>query len=340
MDSSGENISQKDMLEKIAELDHSQSHLRELNAEMRQWLDAADDDNAVLRLENANLRKQLNDIERILTELQQVESEPCGPLLGDGLCEKQISEKRIQDLERETLKWQEENKELTVELKNVKQQRDQDRISLRKLRNEFENLEIGVEELQLELQHRDELINQKHQHLKHLEETVEEYSNIIKELRLAKQELSNQLEDRQVDATFTTVAEVMTEEEGQPSPQLSIAEEIKLLFSSAEMKPCINDSEDPASVISALEQNGEGDDEGPLEHQGLTDDVKPKSRSRFADAWRTAVQKLLKFYIISLCVLAFVVLGFWVGNSDFCLNSSLMKLPPYVTVRYKALPPI
>lgn len=53
--------SQKDMLEKIAELDHSQSHLRELNAEMRQWLDAADDDNAVLRLENANLRKQLNE---------------------------------------------------------------------------------------------------------------------------------------------------------------------------------------------------------------------------------------------------------------------------------------
>lgn len=49
----------KDMLEKIAELDYSQSQLRDVNAEMRHWLDVADDEVAVLRTENAHLRKQV-----------------------------------------------------------------------------------------------------------------------------------------------------------------------------------------------------------------------------------------------------------------------------------------
>lgn len=47
------------MLEKIAELDYNQRRLRDLNAEMRHWLDVADDEIAVLRSENANLRKQV-----------------------------------------------------------------------------------------------------------------------------------------------------------------------------------------------------------------------------------------------------------------------------------------
>lgn len=47
------------MLEKIAELDYNQSLLRDLNAEMRKWVEAADDDMAVLRSENESLRKQV-----------------------------------------------------------------------------------------------------------------------------------------------------------------------------------------------------------------------------------------------------------------------------------------
>lgn len=47
------------MFEKIAELDYSQGQLRDLNSEMRHWLDVADDEMAVLRSENASLRKQV-----------------------------------------------------------------------------------------------------------------------------------------------------------------------------------------------------------------------------------------------------------------------------------------
>lgn len=47
------------MLEKIAEQDHSLSQQRELTVKMRHWLDVADDDMAMLRSDNAVLRKQV-----------------------------------------------------------------------------------------------------------------------------------------------------------------------------------------------------------------------------------------------------------------------------------------
>lgn len=49
----------KEMLDIIAELEYSQNQLRDLNAEMRQWLDVADEDMAALRSENAALTKQV-----------------------------------------------------------------------------------------------------------------------------------------------------------------------------------------------------------------------------------------------------------------------------------------
>lgn len=59
MDVTEENMTPTEMLEKITELDYAQSQQRDLNAKMRQLLDVADDDIAVLRSENANLRKQV-----------------------------------------------------------------------------------------------------------------------------------------------------------------------------------------------------------------------------------------------------------------------------------------
>lgn len=52
----------KEMLEQIAELDYRKSQLSQLNDEMRTWLDVADDDMALLRSENAMLRKQVKEL--------------------------------------------------------------------------------------------------------------------------------------------------------------------------------------------------------------------------------------------------------------------------------------
>ncbi|XP_007550426.1 GRIP1-associated protein 1-like [Poecilia latipinna] len=339
MDITEENISRMDMLEKIAELDYSQSQLRELNTEMRHWLEVADDDMAVLRSENASLRKQVKDLERIFSELQQVEVEPCGPLLPDALDENKICEKKFQDLEKETLKVQDENKELTAKIKNLKQEQEQDKIALNKLRTEFENLEILVEEVQIQLQRRDELIHQKSLQLKHLEETVEEYSEVIKDLRLTKQELIHQLEERRDEASFAAVTEVMGEGEGRPSPHLSIAEEIQQLLS-AGMNFCTKDAMDPISAASDLDSNIKTGGKEQLEPSSLATDLQPKRGSNCAVILRATIRKLIMLCIVSVCVLLFIFCGCWVRNAGNFFSNSLIMLPPYVSVQYEALPPV
>ncbi|KAF0039788.1 hypothetical protein F2P81_008023 [Scophthalmus maximus] len=183
----------KEMLQKIAELDYSQSQLKELNTAMRQWLDVADDDMAALRSENVALRRQVNVLDRLISEAQQVEAEPCGFLLTDDLDVNSCSKKKIQKLHtvHHTVirHFARSNR---FQLKNLQQESEQDKIGLSKFKAALQSLEIEMEEAQVGLQHRDESIHQKNLQLKHLEETVEECSIIIKEETEAEELLKPQ----------------------------------------------------------------------------------------------------------------------------------------------------
>ncbi|XP_045886990.1 RB1-inducible coiled-coil protein 1-like isoform X2 [Micropterus dolomieu] len=311
MDVTEENMTPKEMLEKIAELDYSQSQLRGLNAEMRRWLDAADDDMAMLRTENANLRKQVKALEKIISEAQQVEAEPCRSLLAENLDEKRCSEKKIQKLEKECTMTLEQNKKLTAELKSLQQERDRDKISLTKLRAALQTLEKNVR-------------------LKHSEETEEECSNIIKDLRLTNQQLRKQLEDRLDEASFATVNALMREQEGSLGPPLSFAEEMKLQASSAEVKASMSD---PADL-----RHEQTEAEELLKPQSLTVDLQTK---RCAGIFERA--RIFVLFIFILTVLAIVASGSCAGNF-FPINTLWsgvrLTLQPYCSVRYGALPPI
>ncbi|XP_044061146.1 GRIP1-associated protein 1-like isoform X1 [Siniperca chuatsi] len=330
MDITEENMTLKEMLEKIAELDYSQSQLRDLNAEMRRWLDVADDDMAVLRSENATLRKQVKTLEKIISEAQQVEAEPCKSLLADNLDVKRRSEKKIQKLEKESTTMKEQNKKLSAELKRLQQERDRDKISLSKLRAALQTLKCEMEEAQLGLQHRDEVIHQKNLQLKHLQETEEECSNIIKDLRLTNQELRKQLEDRLDEASFATLNDLMREREGSLSPPLSFAEEMKLLASSAEVKTNMSDSTDLRHEETVPEEL--------LKPQCLTVDLQTK---RCAGILERAGLFMLLIFILT--VLALVASGSCAGNL-FSINTlwsgARLMLQPYCSVHYGALPPI
>ncbi|XP_051275505.1 myosin-11-like isoform X3 [Dicentrarchus labrax] len=205
MDITEENMTLKEMLEKIAELDYGQSQLRDLNAEMRHWLDVADDEIATLRSENAAFKKQVKAQEKIISEAQQVEAEPCRSLLADELDVKTCSEKRIQKLEKEYTMIKEENKKLTAELKSLWQERERDKTTLNKFTVALQTLE---------------------------------------DLRLTNQELRKQLEDTKDEASFAVLSDVIGQKEGSLSPLLSFAEEIKLLASSAEVKTSKSNSKD------------------------------------------------------------------------------------------------
>ncbi|XP_016894736.1 coiled-coil domain-containing protein 14-like isoform X2 [Cynoglossus semilaevis] len=243
MDFTKDNMTRKDMLEKIAELDYSQNQLRDMNSAMRNWLDAAEDDIAVLRSENAALRKQVKILEKLPSEAHQDEVDSSPFLLTDNQDFNRCSEKKIQELEEESSILKEQNKKLTSELKNIEQEREQDKISLGKLQVAQKTLEFEMEAAQMELQVRGEVIHQNALQLKHLKETIEECANLIKDLRQTNQELKERLEERQDEALLSAVNELTEESERSASPPLSFLDEMKLFASTDEFKTSMSNSE-------------------------------------------------------------------------------------------------
>ncbi|XP_023144912.2 uncharacterized protein LOC111581122 isoform X2 [Amphiprion ocellaris] len=311
-----ENMSQMEMLEKIAELDYSQSQLKDLNTEMRRWLEFADDDMAVLRSENSALTKQVKALEKMMAEAQQVEAEPCRSFMADDLDANRCRENKIQKLEKESIIMTEENKMLTAELKDLQQKRDQDKISLSKLSVALQNFERNLQ-------------------LKHLNETVEESANIMKDLRLTNQELRKQIEGRRDEAYFDSLTDRMRENEGSVIPPPSLAEEI-WQASSPEVKPFM--------TYSTELRHEEGEAEELLKPRSVTADFQTK---RCADTSKTSVQKtgLFTVCIFILTVLAFLASGSCSGNGDFfsinsLWNSACLMFHPYCRIHYGALPPI
>ncbi|XP_055080672.1 paramyosin-like [Periophthalmus magnuspinnatus] len=230
MDTEEENMTAQEMMEKIAQLDHNSSLLKEQNTEMRSWLDTADEDMAILRSENSFLKKQVKDLEKIISDAQSVESEPteCQP---DYLDLKIRNDMEIQKLEKESASLKKENKKLTDEIRNLQQLQQQDDVTLNKLKASFQILESEWEEAQLGLQQRDEVLQQKQQELKHAEEMVEEYSTIIKDLRVKNQQLKEELEAGQDEVSFAVAIDLLEAKDKSSSPALSFAEELRLLDS-------------------------------------------------------------------------------------------------------------
>ncbi|XP_067375176.1 uveal autoantigen with coiled-coil domains and ankyrin repeats protein-like isoform X6 [Channa argus] len=181
MEITEENMTQREVLEKMTELEYSLHHQRNLNAEMRLWLDIADDDIAQLRSENAALKKKVKDQAMTISVAQQVKTEPCRTLLANDLDVKRITDNNIKRLqEEESTKIKEQNKKLSAELKSLQLERDLDKISLNASKVAAQAFEQYMEEACSGLQHMDEVIHQKILKLKHLEETVEEYYNMMK----------------------------------------------------------------------------------------------------------------------------------------------------------------
>ncbi|XP_035505334.2 uncharacterized protein LOC118319224 [Scophthalmus maximus] len=336
MDVRKENMTPKEMLQKIAELDYSQSQLKELNTAMRQWLDVADDDMAALRSENVALRRQVNVLDRLISEAQQVEAEPCGFLLTDDLDVNSCSKKKIQKLEEESTMMKEQTKKLAAELKNLQQESEQDKIGLSKFKAALQSLEIEMEEAQVGLQHRDESIHQKNLQLKHLEETVEECSIIIKDLRQTNQELREQLEDRQDEALLSALNDLTEEKKGSLSSPLPLFDEIKLLAASDEVKT--------SALDSRRLSHEETEAEELLKPQSPTVDLQTE---RWTGTVEPAVQRARLFImcVSVLLVLGFVATGISLGDCNlFSIKTfwtgARVTLQPYCSVHYGDMPPL
>ncbi|XP_055015181.1 restin homolog [Boleophthalmus pectinirostris] len=368
MDIEEENMTAQEMMEKIAQLDHSRSILKDQNTEMRSWLDAADEDMSILRAENSFLKKQVKDLEKIVSDAQSIESEPtkCQP---DNLDLKIENEIKIQNLERESVSLKEENKKLRTEIKNLQQLQEQDDVSLNKLKVFLQALESENEVAQLGLQQRDEVIQQKHQELKHAEEMVEEYSTIIKDLRLKNQQLKDELEAGQDEVLLALAIDLLDAKDKSSSPALSFAEEMRLLDSSVHTNISTSDvTQANGEVMSEKVQKETGlmtysynesvNEKNLSNTSTLTlckEELKPQDipnadsskHSKCVGILMTVTQKVLLFLgtMFLFFALASVTPGsFTVNSRAFSLNtmwsSTRFLLEPYCTVHYGGMPPI
>ncbi|KAK2849040.1 hypothetical protein Q5P01_008874 [Channa striata] len=336
MEISEENMTQTEILEKMTELEYSLRQQRNLNAEMRHWLDIADDDIAQLRSENAALKKKVKDQVKTINLPEQGGTEPCQSPLANDLDAKRKSEKHIQRLEKESTKMKEQNKKLSAELKGLKLEREWDKINLSKSKFVAQAFEQCMEEARAGLLHMDEVIHQKNVKIKHLEETVEEYSNMTKELQLTNQELRKQLEEAQDEAIFNALNGRMEKEEGLLTSPLSFAEEMKLLASSLEVETSMS------HYICV--RHRETIDEEVMQHESLERDLQNR---RCAGILETSLHRavLFIFFIFIFTLLAFVASAGDARNYDLfsietLWNSAYLLLQPYWSVHYGALPPV
>ncbi|XP_034037757.1 protein KASH5-like [Thalassophryne amazonica] len=161
-DATVKKATEKEMAERIAELEHRESQLKNLNDDMRRWLEAGEEEIVGLRSENATLQKQVKTMEKLMSDAEQNEAELCR--IRASLAEennlKRHREKEIQRLENECSLLTEQNKKLITERNRLNQQTEYDKTALHNLKTSLQNLQGDLEEAKLELQLKDSVILQ------------------------------------------------------------------------------------------------------------------------------------------------------------------------------------
>ncbi|XP_061783652.2 uncharacterized protein [Nerophis lumbriciformis] len=250
-------------------------------------------------------------LEQMNTDGVRGKVEPCRWHLDQDPGEKsRKTEYMIEKLEMQSMVMKEQNKELTAEVQILQEQKEKDQIRLNRFSLALQNLENKLQ-------------------LKQAEETVEEYANIIKDLRLTNQELKSQLEDREDEASLDTLNDLLGDKEASHVPAMSLAEEIRLLASTAGMKSMLVPSKDSSH-----------EDSEPEEASSLL--VKPPT-SKCTQAKTSSSHKVV---VLCMLLLVAILLSLAAGShADFVSISELWRrlcltLEPYFNVHYGALPPV
>nr|XP_061783655.1 uncharacterized protein LOC133575142 isoform X5 [Nerophis lumbriciformis] len=196
----------------------------------------------------------------------------------------------IEKLEMQSMVMKEQNKELTAEVQILQEQKEKDQIRLNRFSLALQNLE---------------------------------------DLRLTNQELKSQLEDREDEASLDTLNDLLGDKEASHVPAMSLAEEIRLLASTAGMKSMLVPSKDSSH-----------EDSEPEEASSLL--VKPPT-SKCTQAKTSSSHKVV---VLCMLLLVAILLSLAAGShADFVSISELWRrlcltLEPYFNVHYGALPPV
>lgn len=189
------DLSAEERSDVLAELVYSRSRLKQLNSELQRTVELADDNNTVLRTENAALRNQvkgmkqsIHDAEQLMDELEEIRSLSAEKDGATGNLESYIKQ-----LEKEKEILEDQIETIGSEMSRIIPDRATDKKKIADLSQALQALQLRLEESRLTLDQRYEVIHKKDFVVEQLEQSLIEYSSITQDLKEKMKDLESQL---------------------------------------------------------------------------------------------------------------------------------------------------
>ncbi|XP_045558601.1 golgin IMH1 isoform X2 [Salmo salar] len=195
------DLSAEERSDVLAELVYSRSRLKQLNSELQRTVELADDNNTVLRTENAALRNQvkgmkqsIHDAEQLMDELEEIRSLSAEKDGATGNLESYIKQ-----LEKEKEILEDQIETIGSEMSRIIPDRATDKKKIADLSQALQALQLRLEESRLTLDQRYEVIHKKDFVVEQLEQSLIEYSSITQDLKEKMKDLESQLAEALVN---------------------------------------------------------------------------------------------------------------------------------------------
>ncbi|XP_055737977.1 golgin subfamily A member 6-like protein 24 [Salvelinus fontinalis] len=225
------DLSAEERSDVLAELVYSRSRLKQLNSELQRTVELADDNNTLLRTENASLRNQvkgmkrsIHDAEQLMDELEEIRSLSAEK---DGTTGN--LESYIKQLEKEKESLEDQIETFGSEMSRIIPDRATDKKKIADLSNALQALQLRLEESRLTLDQRYEVIHKKDFVIKQLEQSLTEYSSIAQDLKEKMKDLESQVAEALVNGGEGRYMALDGTLSAATQRSISLAEEMGLL---------------------------------------------------------------------------------------------------------------
>ncbi|XP_042154813.1 golgin subfamily A member 6-like protein 22 isoform X3 [Oncorhynchus tshawytscha] len=225
------DLSAEERSDVLAELVYSRSRLKQLNSELQRTVELADDNNTLLRTENAALRNQvkgmnqsIHDAEQLMDELEEIRSLSAEKDGATGNLESYIKQ-----LEKEKEILEDQIETIGSEMSRIIPDRATDKKKIADLSNALQALQLRLEESRLALDQRYEVIHKKDFVIEQLEQSLTEYSSIAQDLKEKMKDLESQLAEALVNGGEGRYMALDGTLSAATQRSISLAEEMGLL---------------------------------------------------------------------------------------------------------------
>uniref|UniRef100_A0A4W5JZE1 KASH5-like coiled-coil domain-containing protein n=1 Tax=Hucho hucho TaxID=62062 RepID=A0A4W5JZE1_9TELE len=341
------DLSAEERSDVLAELVYSRSRLKQLNSELQRTVELADDNNTLLRTENAALRNQvkgmkqsIHDAEQLMDELEEIRSLSAEKDGATGNLEAYIKQ-----LEKEKDILGDQIETIGSEMSRIIPDRATDKKKIADLSQALQALQLRLEESRLTLDQRYEVIHKKNLVIEQLEQSLKEYSSIAQDLKEKMKDLESQLAEAIVNGGEGRYMALDGTLSAATQRAISLAEEMGLL-------PRRMDESSDEEVLEQREERVEKEEKQRVEERIERDEKEEKQLlQEKSGVWSDLVGGVKAAggftlgFLAPLGVLVSMVPGCYdhctgLSCTDTLWSTARYLIQPYCNVHHIGLPPL